>query len=75
MREALYISKSINKPIVDIGPSERSLNGLQHENEVSCSKCTLTSQSFRVTSKTNLEILQVGGLSENCSYIRLNVGE
>ncbi len=74
--EALHVAKSSNKPIIDISPSQRSLNGLQHENEVSCSKYTLTSQSFRVTSKTtNLEILEIVDLLENCSYIRLNAGE
>ncbi len=73
--EALHVAKSSNKPIVDIGPSQRSLNGLQYEDEISCSEYTLTSQRFRVTSKTNLEILRIVGLLENCSYIRLNVGE
>ncbi len=75
MREALYIAKSINKPIVDVGPSQRSLNGLQHEDEISCSKVRLTSQSFRVTSSTNLETLRIVCLLESCSCIHLNVCE
>jgi len=42
-REAFHVAKSGNKPIVDIGPSQRSLNRLQHEDEISCSKFALTS--------------------------------
>jgi hypothetical protein len=42
MPEALHVPKSGNKPIVDIGPSERSLSGLQHEDEISYSRYTLT---------------------------------
>jgi hypothetical protein len=29
--EVLYVAKSSNKPIVDVGPGERSLNGLQQK--------------------------------------------
>ncbi len=73
--EARCIAKSINKPIVDIGPSQRSLGGLQHEDEISCSKFALTSQSVRVMLKTNLETLQIVCLLENCSCIHLDMGE
>ena len=44
VREAFYVAKSSNKPIVDIGPSERGLNGLQDENEIRCSEFNPTSQ-------------------------------
>jgi hypothetical protein len=36
--EAVHIAKSCNKPIVDIGSSQRGLNGLQQEDKISCSK-------------------------------------
>ena len=71
--KAFHIAKSGNKPIVDIGPSQRSLNGLQQENEISCSESALKSQSFRVMSQTNLGILRIVGRLKNCSCIRLNV--
>ena len=32
--ECLYIAVSTNKPIMDIGPSQRCLNGLQCENGI-----------------------------------------
>ena len=54
--EAIDVAKSGNKPIVDIGPSQCGLNGLQYEDEKSCSMFVFTSQIFRVVSKTNLEI-------------------
>lgn len=73
--EAFHIAKSGNKPIVDIGPTQRSLNGFQKEDEISCSRFALRSQSFRVMSKTNLVILRIVCPLENCSYIRLNVDE
>lgn len=38
MCEALDVAESSNKPIVDIGPSERSLNGLHRKYEISCSE-------------------------------------
>jgi hypothetical protein len=44
VREAFYVAKSSNKPIVDIGPGEHSLNGLQDENEISCSESTLITE-------------------------------
>jgi hypothetical protein len=53
--EVIDIAKSGNKPIIDIGPSQCGLNGLQYEDEISCS--IFTSQIFRVMSKTNLDIL------------------
>ena len=71
VRKAFYVAKSRNKPIVDIGPSERSLKGLQDEDEISCSEFTLTSKSERVT-KTHLEISRIVSPLENCSYIRLD---
>jgi len=73
--EVFHIAKSSNKPIVDIGPSQCSLSGLQHEDEINCSEYNLTPQSFRVTSKTDLETLRIVCLLENCSYIRLSVDE
>jgi hypothetical protein len=75
VREAFYVAKSSNKPIVEIGPSERSLNGLQGENKISCSEFTLISQGRRVTQKTHLKISRIVCHLENCSYIHLNVGE
>ena len=76
MREARCIAKSINKPIVDIGPSQYCLNRLQHEDEISCSKFASTSKCFRrVISNTNLETLWVVCHLENCSCIHLNVCE
>ena len=73
--EAFHISESSNKPIVDISSSQRSLNGLQHEDEISCSDYnTSISQNFRVTSKTNPEILSIVGPVKNCSCIHLNAG-
>ena len=74
VRKAFHVAKSSNKPIVDIGPSERSLNSLQDEDEISCSEFTLTSKSERVT-KTHLEISRIVSHLENCSYIRLDVVE
>jgi hypothetical protein len=44
VREAFYVAKSSNKPIVGIGPGECSLNGLQDESKISCSEFTLTSK-------------------------------
>ena len=57
MRKASHVAESSNKPIVNIRPSEASLNSLHDEDEISCSKFALTwSQNFRVTSKTDLKI-------------------
>jgi hypothetical protein len=75
MREVIHIAKSSNKPIVDVGPSEYGLNSLQQEDEIGCTSLALTSQSFRVISKTNLKILRIVSHLENCSHIRLKVGE
>jgi len=38
MREAFHVAISGDKPIVDIAPSQRSLNGLQQKDEISCSE-------------------------------------
>jgi hypothetical protein len=54
MFEAFHVAKSSNKPIVDIGAREYSLNSLQQEDEISCAKFALTPQNFRTISKTNL---------------------
>ncbi len=43
MPKALWLTKSGNKPIVNIAPSERSLNSLRQEGEISCSECALAS--------------------------------
>src|SRR5258708_4232161 len=73
--ELLHIAKSSNEPIVDISSSQRSLNGLQHEDDISCTESNLASQNFRVMSKTNLEISRIVGILKNCSCIHLNSGE
>ena len=75
MREAFHIPKPGNKPIIDVGPSECSLNSLQQEHEISCKSFGLTLQSFPVISKTNLKTLRLVGHLGNCSYKRLNIGE
>ena len=71
MREAIHIAKSSNKPIVDVGPSEYSLNSFQQEDEIGCTNLALTLQSFRVISKTNLTILRIVSHLGNCSHRRL----
>ena len=73
--EALHIAESGNKPIVHVGPSQRRLDCLQCEDEISCSRFALTSQTFGVMSKTHLAILWIVCRLRNCSYIRLNVGK
>lgn len=75
MREVFHIAKSSNKPIVDIGSSERSLSSLQQEDKISCTNLALTLQNFRMISKTDLKILRVVGHLGNCSYTRLSLGE
>ena len=55
MRKSFHVAESSNKPIVNIRPSESSLNSLHHEDEISCSNFALTSQNFWVISKTNLK--------------------
>jgi len=34
-RDVLHVAEPINKPEVDIGPSQHSLNGLKEEDEIS----------------------------------------
>jgi hypothetical protein len=75
MCEAFRVAKSSNKPIIDIRPGECSLNSLQQEDKISYAKFALTSQKFRMISKTNLKILRVVSHLGNCSYTRLNLGE
>jgi hypothetical protein len=73
--EAFEVAKSDNQPIVHIGPSECSLNSLQQEDKISCTKFALTLQNFQIKLNTNLKILRVVGHLGNCSYTRLNLGE
>ena len=51
MREALYIAKSIDKPIVDIDPSQRGLNSFHDEDEIYCLVSALKPQGFRVVNQ------------------------
>ena len=69
----VHVAKSINKPIVGIGPSQCSLSGLQQEDEISCSEDAFASQAFREMLKTNLETSRVVFLLENYSCIHLNM--
>ena len=72
MREVIHIAKSSNQPIVDIGPSESSLNGLQQEDKISCTKLVLKFRIFPMISKTDLKFSGDVGHSGNCSYTRLS---
>jgi hypothetical protein len=71
--EVFYVAKSSNKPIVDVGPGERSLNGLQQKDGISCSRFAINVKGLK--RKTDLEVLRIVGLWENCSYIHLDIGE
>ncbi len=42
IREVLYISKSGNKIIVGIGPTQHGLNGLQEDDETSCPELAIS---------------------------------
>lgn len=43
--EVFHLPESSNKPIMDISPNQGSLNGLQQEDDINCSRLALTSQS------------------------------
>ena len=73
--EAFRVAKSSNKPIVNVGPSQRRLDGLQCKHEISWSRFAMTSPTLQRRWKTHLEFSRIAYRLGNCSYIRLNVGQ
>jgi hypothetical protein len=73
--EALHIAESGNKPKVEVGPSQGCLDGLQYEEEISCSRVCLEIIDPQRNVGTHLEVLWIVCRLRNCSYICLYVGE
>jgi len=74
LRELLHVAEPINKPEVEIGPGQHSLNGLTEEDEISWSKVRVNITELPSTLRTNLSILQIAYRLENCSHIHLERG-